>query len=358
MADSIAKVRAPTNIALVKYWGKNPYFEKYHIPTKSSLSFSVEGLYTETLVERKGNGSGKIDFVLNGKRIENSAPEFSYVSEFFEKAFAIWPFMQDSNYSIESENNFPTAAGFASSASGFAALALAVSKAQEGFLDRYSKDEKALSVFARLGSGSATRSIPFKGGLVQWKRGLDPRDVPAEKRAPTETEIFSSFAESILPPEHFSDLRLFYVKADTGEKKIKSRAGMKQTISTYPLYWEWVKHEENVLLPATIESAKKMDWSELFRLTIALSNGLHSAMLSTAPSISYLNDTSREIVSGVNDLNSERIVSAYTFDAGPNPVVFSTRESEEQVKELLERIVGEENIFRTRVGKGPEFLKA
>ncbi len=357
MANSIAKVRAPTNIALVKYWGKNPYFEKYNIPTKSSLSFSVEGLYTETIVERNDRGSGKIDFTLNGKRIQNSSPEFSYVSEFFEKAFAVWPFMQDSDYSISSENNFPTAAGFASSASGFAALALAVSKCQAGFLDRYSKDEKALSVFARLGSGSATRSIPFRGGLVQWKRGLDPRDAPKEKREPTEAELFSSFAESILPPEHFKDLRLFYVKADTGEKKIKSRAGMKQTISTYPLYWDWVKHDENVLLPTAIESAKKMDWSELFRMTMALSDGLHSAILSTAPSISYLNDTSREIVSGINELNSERNVSAYTFDAGPNPVVFSTRESEERVKEMLERIVGEENIFRTMVGRGPEFLK-
>lgn len=355
MTDSVANVRAPTNIAVVKYWGKNPSFEKYHIPTKSSLSFSVEKLYTETSVRREEKGKGNLEFSLNGRSIAPSAPEFAYVSEFFEKAFSIWPFMRASDYIVESKNNFPTAAGFASSASGFAALALAVAKTQEEKLGNYAKDERALSVFARLGSGSATRSVPSAGGLVQWRRGLEPK-APREGE-PTEEKIFSSYAESILPPEHFSDLVLFYVKADTGEKKIKSRAGMKQTILTYPLYWNWVEYEEKILLPKAIESARGKNWGEFFRLTMALSNGLHSAMLSTEPAITYLNDLSREIVSGINDLNSGRIVCAYTFDAGPNPVVLATKESEEAVKSMLTKFVGEENVFRTRVGKGPEFLK-
>ncbi|NPA22017.1 MAG: diphosphomevalonate decarboxylase [Candidatus Micrarchaeota archaeon] len=355
------KVKAPTNIAVLKYWGKHPLWEEYHIPNKSSLSFTVEGLYTETELEVE-KGNGEIRFELNGREITPDMPEFEYVGKFLKKVFKIVPELKHYNYYVKSHNNFPTAAGYASSASGFAALAKALQvtfrELEPQVYQKYLADERKLSVFARLGSGSATRSIPEQGGFVAWWRGLDPHYPygPEEVTPATfEKNLFASYAESLFPPEHWSDLRIIYTHVEKKEKKIKSRAGMKQTVKTNPVYWSWVDYDEYVLAPKLVEAVRGKDFSTFAEVAIQASDGLHAMMYYTYPRIRYLNDTSEAIIEKILELNQEETKAAYTFDAGPNAIVFTLAPYENEVLSSLKEVV--EDVYVTRPGKGPEVIE-
>lgn len=355
---------APTNIAIVKYWGKNPKWEKYHIPCKSSLSFTVRDLYTKTkLVVEKGKGN--VEFELNGKKIDKSDKSFKYVGKYLEKLHELVPEIKEYDFYIETKNNFPIAAGFASSASGFAAMAKALQGAikelEPKVYEKYFSDDSKLSVFARLGSGSATRSIPEKGGLVIWHRGIPmdypfgPDDVSKETK---EKIIFSSYSKSILPPEYWPKLRLIYVSVKKDEKKIKSRAGMKMTLKTNPIYKHWVKYEEDVVLKQIINAIKQKDFEKFSNLTILSSNGLHAMMLYTSPRIVYLNEVSHQIIDRILGLNEEgEIKAAYTFDAGPNAIIFTLEEYLNEVINSLSDIVSKENILVTHVGSGARLIE-
>ncbi len=342
-------VIAPTNIAFVKYWGKHLKYERYHIPNKSSASFTVDGLFTKTTIE-VADGAGQVEFTLNGKRIEPQMKEGKYVYEFLNKVKERYPFIKNYDYRVISENNFPTAAGFASSASGFAAFARCLVEVLPEFKD-IRDDDKAISILARLGSGSATRSIPRKGGVVLWRRGIEP----GERNKDVEEVIKLSYAETIIPPEEVEEIRIIYIKVETGEKKIKSRAGMKTSVHSCPLYWKWIEYEENSLLPSILNALKEKDWKTFFKLTMMASNGLHAICHYTYPPIFYLNDISKSIITKIDEINENagEEICSYTFDAGPNAVIFTTKDKIDEVLPELEAVAGKENVIETKVGKGP-----
>ena len=340
---NIVKVKSPTNIALIKYWGKYQDYENLHIPTKSSISFTVAKLFTETKLQIE-EGNFAISFTLNGKKIMPIEEKFDYVKEFFYKIQSHYGFTKNYSYQIESKNNFPVAAGFASSASGFSALAVAFAKAMEKLGNLKRLDDRKLSVLARLGSGSATRSIPSKGGLVIWHRGWDN-----EKSEDKVSKL--SFAETLYKPSHFKDLVVIYVKVEAGEKKVKSRAGMKESVKTVKDYWKWVDYEEKKLLPDMLNAIKFRKWIELFDMVKRASDSFHSICLKTNPPIRYLNDTSQEIIESIKPLE----YAAYTFDAGPNAVVFALKNKADEVTDILKNIVGKDNLVITKVGEGPKY---
>jgi len=336
------EVKSPTNIALVKYWGKHPKFERSMIPTKSSISFTVSGLTTRTTLSVE-KGNFVIDFTLNGRKISPEQGEFDYVKEFFDKISLIYPFTRDYWYTISSQNDFPTASGFASSAAGFSALALAFAGMMTKLGTLSSMDDRRLSILARLGSGSAARSVPAKGGLVMWHRGYD--DTTSEEEASQR-----SYAETLFEPSHFSELALIYVKVESAkEKQVKSRAGMKESVQSVYDYWNWVDYEEKQLLPAMLDAIRGKTWEEVFRLTKQASNNFHSVCLRTIPPLVYLNEKSVEIIRTIDPIPH----AAYTYDAGPNAVVVTLRSKVEEVDRLLKAIVGEGNTFSTHVGEGP-----
>ncbi len=336
-------VESPTNIALIKYWGKHPKYEHLLVPTKSSVSFTIAGLHAKTLLKIE-SGKGEIDFNLNGKKIKETQSEFDYVRNFFDNISRSYKFTKDYRYEISSQNDFPTASGFASSAAGFSALAVAFAKAMTKLGNLPHLNERQLSVLARLGSGSAARSVPSRGGLVIWHRGFD--------NARSETEASDlSYAETLYEPSYFSNLSVIYAKVESEqEKKTKSRAGMKESVRSVYDYWQWVDYEEKVLLPAILTAVREKNWSEMFRLTKQASNNFHAVCWRTEPPIIYLNDKSTKIMSTIQPLG----YAAYTFDAGPNAVVFALRRNSEEVEERLKAIVGKENTYRTEVGGGPK----
>jgi diphosphomevalonate decarboxylase len=349
---------APTNIAVLKYWGKNPAWEEYHIPSKSSLSFTVDKLKTKTTVEAKPGGSGRADFTLNGKKIAPAMKEYEYIGDFFAKVGAFHPFVKKYDYRIASENNFPTSAGFASSASGFAALITAMAGELEEFAPLRG-DDRRLSALARLGSGSAARSIPAKGGFVVWHRGLeftDRREPSSLSKAEVAMASESSYAETLFAPAHWPELRLLYAKVEAGEKKVKSRAGMRASIETNPLYGAWVEYEEGSMKGAMAGAMKRRDFPALAALVMKASNNLHQICLGTYPPIVYLNETSLRIIGAVHEMNGDAPKAAYTYDAGPNAVVLTLEKHEREVRSLLEGIVGD-NITTARMGEGARAVK-
>lgn len=336
---------APTNIAILKYWGKIK--GQYHIPTKSSLSFTVEKLCSTTSLAA-GKGNMKIDFTLNGRKAKEGSKEHGYVSSYLTFLSETLPFIRNYDYQIVSENNFPTAAGFASSASGFAALL----KALAGELDEFSGlrgDDKKLSALARLGSGSAARSIPSEGGFVKWDRGSGE---DWEK-----DPVYSSYAYSLFGPEHWPELRIIYATVESREKKIRSLDGMAESVKTNPLYQAWVSHEESLLKNDMMEAVSKKDFEVLAHMIMQASNSFHSICHGTYPPIYYLKPKSLQIIDAIHKLNDGKVKAAYTFDAGPNPVIITRKKEEMEVLKLLDELVGEVNLFRTRPGTGPKYSK-
>src|SRR5690625_4049714 len=206
--------KAHTNIALIKYWGKR--HEELILPTNNSLSVTLDGFYTETTVHFKDDLE-RDEFILNDERV--SGIPYDQVTQYLD-LFREYVGKHQLYAEIQSTNHVPTAAGFASSASGFAALAAATSKALD-----LSLSDAALSRFMRRGSGSACRSV--YGGFVEWEKGK-------------KDDGSDSFAIQIAPQNHW-DIRVAAVVLDAKEKQVSSRVGMKRTVDTSLFYDGWLE---------------------------------------------------------------------------------------------------------------------
>ena len=216
--------RAHTNIALVKYWGKAD--EELIIPQNNSLSLTLDHFYTDTTVQFDPTLTAD-QFTLNGQ-----AQETTKITKFLDiirQMAASQLFAR-----VESTNHVPTMAGLASSASAYAALALAGSKALG--LDLSSKD---LSRLARRGSGSACRSI--YGGFVEWQKGDSDQ---------------TSYAVPLVENLDW-DLKMIAIVVNDKQKKIASRAGMQNVVHTSPYYSAWVKRSKEDLLALKQAIAEK-----------------------------------------------------------------------------------------------------
>ncbi len=329
-AMKIATFAATPNIAVVKYWGKRD--DNLILPTNSSSSMTLDSLKTRTTVMFDSTLK-KDQLWLNGKKVDlennSEAKERLKQLEVIRKRAGITDHCR-----IVSINGFPTAAGFASSASGLAALACAASKAAGLTLTQIE-----LSILARMGSGSASRSV--MGGFVEWQKGekVDGSD---------------SIAVQIAPPEYWPEIRLISVVLKETKKKVSSRAGMKQTIVTSPLYKARMQYIDKVT--SEMENAiKTRNFEKFAELTMRDSNNMHAVMLDTWPPIKYMNDKSFEVIEAVHRLNETtgKIIAAYTFDAGPNAHIYTTEQNVPKVLEMLKQISGVKKTVISKPGKGP-----
>ncbi|KAJ0056149.1 hypothetical protein NL108_003433, partial [Boleophthalmus pectinirostris] len=230
---------------------------------------------------------------------------------------------------ICSINNFPTAAGLASSAAGFACLVYT--------LARVFGVEGELSAIARQGSGSACRSM--YGGFVQWMLGQrdDGKD---------------SLAQQVAPESHWPELRILVLVVSADRKPIGSTSGMQTSVKTSLL----LKHRAECVVPKRmedmIEAVCKKDFSTFAELTMKDSNQFHSTCLDTYPPIFYLNSVSQQIISVVHQYNKHygETRVAYTFDAGPNAVIFTL---EQHVPEFVQVV---KHVFPSE-SNGGKFIK-
>jgi diphosphomevalonate decarboxylase len=323
---------ASPNIAFIKYWGKRGNLAKTPMNDNISMTLDSAVLRTETTLMLSESLPSDV-FVLNGKQRED---------EEIKEALGLWRkrligkgFNEKTHALIVSSNNFPTASGIASSASGFAALAEALSAA----FHITNPNEK--SIIARLGSGSACRST--LGGFVKWQKGgrEDGED---------------SYAVQIAPKQHWPELVDVLAIASKKEKKIGSRAGMKQTVATSELYPKRIEMLERRISEMEL-AIKKKDFEKLAVGVMRDSNSMHSVMLDTQPPIIYLNDISREIIYAISDYNEGGVKAAYTFDAGPNAHIITIKERVGDIKNLLKGIEGVMDVLVVPVGDAPKLLK-
>jgi diphosphomevalonate decarboxylase len=227
----------------------------------------------------------------------------------------------DSRVRIETENNFPTAAGLASSASGFACLVYTLAKLYE-----LEWDTTQLSVMARQGSGSACRSL--FGGFVKWEMGKleDGSD---------------SVAVQVAPSTHWPSLVAVILVVNDAKKDVGSTEGMQLTVASSTLF----KARIASVVPERMEQMEQAILSKDFEtfgtLTMQDSNQFHAVCLDSYPPIVYMTDVSRCIVKTVHEWNAKsgRLRAAYTFDAGPNAVVYLERESVAEWLSVVESVL-------------------
>jgi len=314
---------ANSNIAVIKYWGKRD--EKLNLPQNSSISFTMDGQLSTTTTVEFDKKLTRDELVLDDKA--TGEKELVRVSQFLD---LIRNRAQiQSKAKVISKNSFPKGAGLASSASGFAALAAAASRAAGLQLS-----EKELSILARQGSGSASRSV--FGGAVEWQKG-------------NEKNGSDSFAAQLSPPEKWKALRNVIAIVSSEEKKISSRAGMAETVKTSKLYKK--RLEEVGRRIETIRNAiRNNDFESMIDAIMQDSDSMHACMADTIPPIIYMNETSHKIAKAVSELNSSEKIAAYTFDAGPNAHVYTTKPQE--VKSMLKEIDGIQEIIECKIGEG------
>ncbi|HJC68449.1 diphosphomevalonate decarboxylase [Brachybacterium sp. EE-P12] len=312
-----ATARAHPNIALVKYWGKRD--EELMLPAAGSLSLTLDAFATTTTVALEGTDdeAAADSFTLNGAAA--TPAQATRVTRFLdlvrERAGST------ARAVVTSHNEAPTGAGLASSASGFAALAVASAAAYGLDLDR-----TELSRLARRGSGSATRSLV--DGLALWHAGHDDA---------------SSFAEPIEGPA----ISMTIVTVDAAEKAVSSREAMRRTAATSPYYAGWVESTTRSLQEMS-SACRAGDFTRIGEITESNALRMHAAIEACEPPVRYLRAGSIAVFDAVEQLRADGVESYATADAGPNVVVISRPEDAPAVAEHLDHL-GQVRV----VGAGP-----
>lgn len=292
---------APVNIAVIKYWGKRD--DKLILPINDSLSATLnqhQMCAKTTVAISESFTTDKI--WLNGKeesidnpRLQNCLKEIRRRASGLEsKDMLGWC------VHICSENNFPTAAGLASSAAGYACLVFSLSRLYDV--------EGDISYIARQGSGSACRSVD--GGFVWWHMGqaADGSD---------------SLARQVVSADHWPDMRVLILVVSDDRKKTSSALGMRRSVDTS----SFLKHRALCVptyINTMVKAIQERNFEQFAELTMQDSNQLHAVCLDTFPPCKYMNDVSHRIIELTHHYNSVcgSIKVAYTFDAGPNACLF------------------------------------
>ncbi|XP_064641449.1 diphosphomevalonate decarboxylase-like [Lineus longissimus] len=303
---------APVNIAVIKYWGKRD--ESLILPINSSLSATLDQEQLRATTTVAVSPAFKEDRIwLNDEEESIQNPRLQTVLSEVRRHARKRPHNGDSILSkmvtwkvhICSKNNFPTAAGLASSAAGYACLVASLAK--------LFGVEENVSYLARQGSGSACRSM--FGGFVEWRKGSEP-------------DGSDSMAVQCFPESHWPEMRILILVVSDHKKITGSTSGMQRSVETSDLIAYRAEHVVPQRMRDIKEAIAKRDFETFADITMKDSNQFHAICQDTYPPIYYMNDTSKAIVHLVHCYNdyvgSSKI--AYTFDAGPNACIYSLDE--------------------------------
>lgn len=320
------KVRAYTNIALIKYWGKEN--QELIIPMNNSLSLTLDAFYTETQVLFSKDLT-EDQFYLDNQLQDSKAT--LKVSRFLDLARK----KADCTLyaTVRSQNFVPTAAGLASSASGLAALAGAASAALK--LDLSSEE---LSRLARRGSGSACRSI--YGGFSEWQKG---------------TSDETSYAVGIASDGFEDQLSMIFVVVNDAQKDISSRDGMQRTVETSAFYDGWLQTVPHDLAKARKAIAEK-DFIALGEVTEASALKMHGTTLAATPPFTYWSAESMKAMNLVRQIRNDGLPCYFTMDAGPNVKILVERKNEEALLNALRDQFDAQQVVVAHTGPAIEIL--
>lgn len=307
---------APANIAFIKYWGKSD--DVLRIPLNDSISMNLSGAQTTTTVEFSPVYTKDSIMLLGGSFSEKETDRVVDSLSRIRESVGVGGFVR-----VVTQNTFPKGAGAAASASGFAALTVA------GFAAAgKSMTEKEQTIFARLGSGSACRSIP--DGFVQWQKG-NSND--------------NSYAYSLYPHDYW-DLRDILVIVDAGMKKVSTTEGH-SGVTTSPLLDARLRQIPDKIARVSHALAHK-NFQELGEAIEEESESMHSVMETQIPPLYYRTGATHVIMEAVVAWRNRGIPAYFTIDAGPNVHIICEAKDEDKVVQQVKQLgIGVDIIVNT-----------
>lgn len=314
-------VRAGADLALVKYWGKRD--EELRLPMNGSISMVLDKLTTTTTVEFR-NDLVRDEITIEG---ESGGEEGERVVEHLERIRKIGGV--ETSAKVVSVNSFPKATGLSSSGSGLAALTVAASRALGLGLT-----EKAMSILARQGSGTACRCVC--GGFVEWKDGLDSE---------------SSYSKTIFPADYWN-LRDLVVVVGEGKKKVASTEGHKSATSS-PFYRERQNRIKEKIRKIK-EFIKQRNFVRFGELVEAEALEFHAILLTSQPAHLAWQPGTITVMNEVAALRQEGVAAYFTINTGFNLHVLVQPIDEGKVRKRLRRLNSVRKVISTKIGNGPE----
>lgn len=334
--------RCPSNIALVKYWGKRDF----QLPVNPSLSFALQHAYTETSMELTKPTAQKVEFRFEGGNFGFG----ERIEKYLDHLSARMPWILTYTFRIESRNSFPHSAGIASSASAYGALALCLAEIDFVLSGKEPDGPEFLrlaSELARIGSGSASRSV--YPGFVLWGK----------------TQLFEAssdeFALHLKDGIHpvFFGLRDAILIVDSGRKEVSSSAGHKLMDEHLFKRSRIAQAHENVNeLYLALLTGNREKFIEVVE-NEALS--LHAMMMTSNPSIILLKPNTLELISRIRRFREKsNIPVCFTIDAGPNIHLLYFQANEAEVKKFVDeellKYCENRRWIDDCIGNGPERL--
>lgn len=321
------KWESPSNIALVKYWGK----KEHQIPENPSISFTLSNCktITEVTYTKKEGNEFSFDVFFEGEKNEAFKPK---IQTFFERIEAYMPFLRDYHFKIETENTFPHSSGIASSASGMSALALCLMSIEENLaqdvtlsLVEISSESvyfnKKASFLARLGSGSACRSI--EGELVVW----------GKNESTESSDLFGVKFEGDVH-ENYKDYQDAILLVDKGEKQVSSTVGHKLMFGHSFAKERFAQAHENIAKLRDVLASG--DLKAFVKIVESEALTLHAMMMTSMPYFILMKPNTLEIINKIwayrakNDSNV-----CFTLDAGANVHLLYPKEEKQEISQFI-----------------------
>ncbi|MDX2160591.1 MAG: diphosphomevalonate decarboxylase [bacterium] len=315
-----ATATAPANIAFIKYWGNRD--ERLNLPQNPSLSMNLDGLLATTTVTWRDDTPADTLFLNDAPASDDQQARISVHLDLLRERLMI-----ESRADVVSRNNFPMGAGIASSAAGFAALTVAGAAAAGVQIS-----ERELSTLARVGSGSASRSVP--SGFVRWHQGSSHE---------------TSFAESVAPPGHWNLIDVIAVVSQA-HKAVGSKAGHRSADSS-DLQAARVAGAA-ARLDVCQQALLDRDFAAFAEVVEHDSNLMHAVMMTSRPPLFYWQPATLTVMEQVRGWRAEGLRVCYTLDAGPNVHCICVGDDADEVSRRLAVLSGIVDIRRAGAGEG------
>ena len=336
---------SPSNIALVKYWGK----KDKQIPANPSVSFTLNNCKTFTTLafaKKQNQENFSFDLLFEGKPKEDFKPK---IQQFFERVFIYLPFLKDYHFTIDTRNTFPHSSGIASSASGMAALAMNLMSLEKALNPEIGKDyfyQKA-SFLARLGSGSACRSV--KGKVVVWGN---------HKNISGSSDLFGVVFPSKIH-DNFNNFQDTILLVDKGEKQVSSSLGHNLMINHPFAERRFAQAHENLDLLISVFDSGNLD--EFIKIVESEALTLHAMMMTSMPYFILMKPNTLEIINAIWKFRNEtKIPVCFTLDAGANVhVLYPKNVSVEVLQFIKKELVGycqNGQYLCDEIGIGSQFI--
>ena len=331
--------RSPSNIAIVKYWGK----KEGQIPMNPSISLTLSKAFTETSIEFRNSYELKVEFYFEGEEKEAFK---SKIEKYISKLSETYPGLARYSYKIESANSFPHSAGIASSASSMSALAMCLSSIIYGG-EMDGQNLMSASEMARLGSGSACRSL-FPVASC-WGESIDISGSSDRFGIGLQNEISQEFASA-----HDTILLV-----DCGEKSVSSTQGH-ALMKGHPFeQGRIVQAQSNLKRLYTAMQAG--NWEDFIEISELEALSLHGLMMSSTPSFILMHPNTLNIIERLRSFRNEsKLPITFTLDAGPNVHILYPDRYKEPIQEFISAelipFCEDGKVLYDQVGNGPERL--